>query len=61
MMKDLGKCRVLFLALTALLPARAASPWRIWTKADGLDESVAFGLTSDATGRIFIKGGEVDA
>ncbi len=59
MMKNLGKFRVLFLALTALLPARAASPWRIWTKADGLNESVAFGLTSDATGRIFIKGGDV--
>jgi hypothetical protein len=41
------------------LPARAASPWRFWTKADGLSESVAFGLTADDTGRIVIKGGNV--
>ena len=49
----------LLLALTMLLPARAASPWRFWTKADGLSESVAFGLTADDTGRIVIKGGDV--
>jgi len=47
------------LALTVLLPAYAASPWRFWTKADGLGESVAFGLTADDTGRIVIKGGDV--
>jgi diguanylate cyclase (GGDEF)-like protein len=47
------------LALTMLLPAHAASPWRFWTKADGLGESVAFGLTSDDTGRIVVKGGDV--
>ncbi len=49
----------LFLALTALFPARAASPWRFWTKADGLSESVSFGLTVDDSGRIVIKGGDV--
>jgi diguanylate cyclase (GGDEF)-like protein len=49
----------LLLALSVLLPARAASPWRFWTKADGLSESVAFGLTADAAGRIVIKGGDV--
>ena len=47
------------LALTAVLPARAASPWRFWTKADGLSESVSFGLTADAAGRIVVKGGDV--
>ncbi|HEY3826672.1 MAG TPA: EAL domain-containing protein [Bryobacteraceae bacterium] len=47
------------MALTVLLPAHAASPWRFWGKADGLSESVVFGLTADNTGRIVIKGGEV--
>ena len=46
-------------ALTTVLPARAASPWRFWTKADGLSESVSFGLTADAAGRIVVKGGDV--
>src|SRR5580692_456308 len=52
-------CLHLLLLLTALLPARAASPWRFWTKADGLSESVAFGLTADDAGRIVVKGGDV--
>lgn len=44
----------------ALLPtAEAASYWRFWTKADGLMESVVFGLTADSEGRILVKSGDV--
>jgi len=50
---------LLFLALIAIPPAYAASPWRFWTKADGLSESVVFGLTADDAGRILVKGGDV--
>ncbi|HWE52149.1 MAG TPA: hypothetical protein VG273_20310, partial [Bryobacteraceae bacterium] len=39
--------------------ADAASPWRFWTKADGLPESVVFGLTADGAGRIIVKSGDV--
>ncbi|HEX4279104.1 MAG TPA: EAL domain-containing protein [Bryobacteraceae bacterium] len=50
---------VLVFTILTLLPARAASPWRFWTKSDGLKESVAFGLTSDSDGRIIVKAGDV--
>ena len=40
-------------------PASAALPWRFWTKADGLHESVVFGLTSENDGRILVKFGAV--
>jgi diguanylate cyclase (GGDEF)-like protein len=41
------------------IPAYAASPWRFWTKADGLRESVVFGLTSKSNGHILVKLGAV--
>jgi diguanylate cyclase (GGDEF)-like protein len=41
------------------LPLYAATPWRFWTKADGLAESVVFGLTADNSGRVVIKPGDV--
>jgi hypothetical protein len=50
---------LLCLALIAVPQAYAASPWRFWTKADGLSESVVFGLTADDAGRILVKGGDV--
>src|SRR5258708_341242 len=48
-----------FLTLILFLPAHAASSWRFWTKADGLTESVVFGLTAGNSGRVFIKSGDV--
>jgi hypothetical protein len=48
-----------FLFVALALPAPAASSWRFWTKADGLSESVVFGLTPDAAGRILVKSGDV--
>lgn len=47
------------LALAVALPAPAASSWRLWTKADGLPESVIFGLTSAGPGHLVVKLGEV--
>ncbi len=38
-----------------LAPAEAASPWRFWTKADGLKQSVVSGVTADKTGKILVK------
>jgi diguanylate cyclase (GGDEF)-like protein len=46
--------------LLGFLPtAEAASYWRFWTRADGLMESVVFGLTADSAGRILVKSGDV--
>ncbi len=55
-----------FLLLVSLLPvsptpAHAASPWRFWTKADGLKETAVFGLTADRTGRVLVKSGDTPA
>jgi hypothetical protein len=48
-----------FLGAAVLAPARAESPWRVWSKADGLMESFTFGLSQDAGGRILVKVGDV--
>ena len=47
------------LFLQSVLPASAASSWRFWTRADGLSESVIFGLTRAGQGRLQIKFGDV--
>jgi hypothetical protein len=51
----------LFVALAMGLPAHAGSPWRSWSKADGLAESWTFGLSLDSEGRVVAKHGEVAA
>lgn len=40
-------------------PVFGASSWRFWTRADGLSESVIFGLTSGGPGRLVVKLGDV--
>lgn len=45
--------------VASITPAEGASSWRIWTKADGLMESVVFGLTADSAGHILVKSGDV--
>jgi len=52
-------CLAILLISGPAKSARAASPWRFWTKADGLRESVVFGLTSRSDGRILVKFGAV--
>lgn len=47
------------LLLAPIAPAEGASSWRFWTKADGLMESVVFGLTADSAGHILVKSGDV--
>jgi diguanylate cyclase (GGDEF)-like protein len=49
----------LFLALAIGFPAHAGSPWRSWSKADGLAESWTFGLSLDSEGRVMAKHGDV--
>jgi hypothetical protein len=49
----------LFLILAVGLPAHAGSPWRSWSKADGLAESWTFGLSLDGEGRVVAKHGDV--
>ncbi len=52
-------CLTISLSLSSVATANAASDWRFWNKADGLAESVVFGLTSDGAGRILVKFGAV--
>jgi hypothetical protein len=47
---------LVLLVLTAWYPqAQAASPWRFWTKSDGLRQTVVFGLTVNSSGQVLIK------
>jgi diguanylate cyclase (GGDEF)-like protein len=52
-----GACALALLAAALLspTPARAASPWRFWTKADGLKQTNVFGVTADGAGHVLIK------
>ena len=50
---------VLFLTVVALSPLSAGTPWRFWTKADGLAESWTSGLSRDSSGRVLVKHGDV--
>ena len=51
-------CLTIALCLGFVSPA-AASDWRFWNTADGLAESVVFGLASDGAGHILVKFGDV--
>src|SRR5438270_7640280 len=53
------RAAAVFLALVPFVAAHAASPWRVWSKSDGLTESWVFGLTPDSQGRILVKHGDV--